>query len=176
MTPEEKNVLKNLAVAVLSLIAVAAFAAPSSHAASKPRFPAGTWIGNGDISGGTTEYGQERRTSGKASFRLKVTRGGRVSGSGRWETTETGSGAISATIATVAPVDFSGTPRRPTYAGTQTVTTSFSDEVHDDGNTFTLPFSGALEIKRARRCRVTGEQTVDGVSLTWTARLKGCGS
>ena len=137
-------------------------AAPAGHAAAKPGFPAGTWSGKGTISGKSSEYGQETRTTGSATFTLKVTRGGRVSGTGKWVKTEVGSGAISSTIKSIARVRFGGTATRPTYAGTQNVTTSFSDAVLSDGNTFELPFKGALRITRAGHCRVTGGRRIDG--------------
>jgi hypothetical protein len=151
-------------------------AAPASQAAAKPGFPAGTWSGKGVISGTSSEYGQTIRTSGKATFTLKVTRGGRVSGTGRWTKKEVGSGAIASTITSIAPVRFGGTAIGPTYAGTQTVKTSFSDGVLGGGNTVSLPFKGALRITRAGHCRVTGARTVDGVSFKWTALLNGSGT
>jgi hypothetical protein len=151
-------------------------AAPASEAAAKPGFPAGTWTGKGVISGTSSEYGQTTRTTGKASFTLKVTRGGRVSGTGRWTKKEVGSGAISSTITSIATVRFGGTAIRPTYAGTQSVTTSFSDGVRRGGNTVSLPFKGALRITRAGHCRVTGAKTVEGVSFKWTALLNGSGT
>ena len=166
-----RRLLPLLAAVVLS----AAFA-PVSEAEPKPAFPAGTWTGKGTISGSSSEYGQETRTTGKARFTIKVSKGGRVTGSGKWVTTEVGSGAIASEIRSVAPVEFAGTAVRPTYSGTQTVTTSFSDGERDDGNSFTLPFSGALRIKRAGHCRVTGGQTVEGVALKWTALLEGSGT
>ena len=112
-------------------------------------------------------------TSGHANFTLKIRRGGRVSGTGKWVTTEVGSGAISSQITSVARVSFGGTARLPTYAGTQTVTTSFSDGTISDGNTFERPFKGALRITRAGHCRVTGGHSAEGISFTWTARLEG---
>jgi hypothetical protein len=157
-------------------VTVLGAAAPASQAAAKPGFPAGTWTGKGVISGTSSEYGQTTRTTGKASFTLKVTRGGRVSGTGRWTKKEVGSGAISSTITSIATVRFGGTAIRPTYAGTQTVTTSFSDGVRRGGNTVSLPFKGALRITRAGHCRVTGAQTVEGVSFKWTALLTGSGT
>jgi opacity protein-like surface antigen len=160
---------------LLAAVTAIAVAAPASEAAAKPAFPAGTWTGKGTISGSSSEYGQETRTTGKATFTIKVTKGGRVTGSGKWVSTEVGSGAIASTIKSVATVKFAGTAARPTYAGTQTVTTSFSDSAHDEGNTFTLDFKGALRIKRAGHCRVTGGQTIEGVSLKWTALLQGSG-
>jgi opacity protein-like surface antigen len=164
-----------LAAAAVTALAVAPAA---SEAAAKPGFPAGTWTGKGVISGTSSEYGQTTRTTGRASFTLNVTRGGRVSGTGRWVTTEVGSGAISSTIRGVANVRFGGTATLPTYAGPQTVTTSFSDPVHDDGTTFVAKktFRGALRITRAGHCRVIGSRTVDGVSFKWTALLKGSGT
>ena len=157
-------------------VTVLGAAAPASHAAAKPGFPAGTWTGKGVISGTSSEYGQTTRTSGNATFTLKVTRGGRVSGTGRWSKKEVGSGAISSTITSIATVRFGGTATRPTYAGTQTVKTSFSDGVVGGGNTTELPFKGALRITRAGHCRVTGARTVDGVSFKWKALLKGSGT
>ena len=165
-----------LAALALPLNAGGASAAPLDRAAPKPGFPAGTWTGKGVISGSSSEYGQEIRTSGKATFTLKVTRGGRVSGTGKWVMTAVGSGAISSTIRSVATGSFGGTARLPTYAGTQTVTTSFSDGVLSDGNTFERPFKGALRITRAGHCRVTGGHTAEGVSFKWTALLKGSGT
>ena len=99
-----------------------------------------------------------------------------MSGTGKWVTTEVGSGAISSTIKSVARVSFGGTATLPTYAGMQTVTTSFSDDARSDGNTFELPFKGALRIKRAGHCRVTGGHSAEGVSFKWTARLEGSGT
>jgi hypothetical protein len=162
----------------LAVGAAGASAAPANDAAANPGFPAGTWIGKGVISGSSSEYGQTTRTTGKATFTIKVTRGGRVTGTGRWVTTEIGSGAISSRITGVAPVRFGGTATLPTYRGTQTVKTSFSDGVVDDDNTFVAekPFKGALRITRAGHCRVTGGRTVDGVSFKWAALLKGSGT
>jgi hypothetical protein len=166
-----------LAVLALAVGAAGASAAPND-AAANPGFPAGTWIGKGAIRGSSSEYGQNSRTTGKAAFTIKVTRGGRVTGTGRWVTTEIGSGAISSRITGVAPVRFGGTATLPTYRGTQTVETSFSDRFADSGNTFVAekPFKGALRITRAGHCRVTGGRTVDGVSFKWTALLKGSGT
>ena len=177
-TTRRRLVAPVLALAALALpsSSVGASAAPVTQAAAKPGFPAGTWIGKGVISGSSSEFGQETRTSGKAAFTLKVTRSGRVSGTGRWVTTEVGSGAISSKITGVATVRFGGTARLPTYAGTQTVKTSFSDGARGDGSTFTRPFKGALRIRRAGHCRVTGGHTVEGVAFKWTALLKGSGN
>ena len=165
-----------VAALVLPVGATGASAAAVDRAAPKPGFPAGTWTGKGEISGSLSEYGQETRTSGTASFTLKVGRGGQVSGSGKWVTTQVGSGALASTITGVATVRFGGTARLPTYAGTQTVTTSFSDGARRDGNTFARPFKGALRITRAGHCRVTGGHSAEGVSFKWTARLKGSGT
>jgi hypothetical protein len=174
----QRLVAQGLALVALALSAVGAFAAPVSEAAPKPGFPAGTWSGKGVISGTSSQYGQTTRTSGKATFTLKVARGGGVSGTGRWVTTEVGSGAISSTITGTATVRFGGTATLPTYTGTQIVKTSFSDGVLRDGNTFEAkkPFKGALRITRAGHCRVTGGHTVEGVSFKWTALLKGSGT
>jgi hypothetical protein len=152
-------------------------AAPAGHAAAKPGFPAGTWNGTGVISGTSSEYGQTVRTTGRATFTLQVTRGGRVSGTGRWSKKEVGRGAIASTITSVATVRFGGTATLPTYAGTQTVTTAFSDGARGGRNTITkLPFKGGLRITRAGHCRVTGSRTTDGVSFKWTALLRGSGT
>ncbi len=163
-----------LTAAALGALGVAA---PASHAAAKPGFPAGTWNGTGVISGTSSEYGQTIRTTGRATFTLKVTRGHRVSGTGRWSRKEVGSGAISSTIKSIARVRFGGIATRPTYAGTQTVTTAFTDGVFGGGTTIKeLPFKGALRITRAGHCRVRGSRTTDGVSFKWTALLKGSGT
>ena len=151
-------------------------AAPAGHAAAKPGFPAGTWSGKGVISGTSSEYGQRTRTTGTATFTLKVTRGGRVSGTGRFTKKELGIGAIASKITSIATVRFGGTAIRPTYAGTQKVTTSFSDGARSGGNTVSLPFKGGLRITRAGHCRVTGAKTVDGISFKWTALLNGSGT
>jgi hypothetical protein len=82
----------------------------------------------------------------------------------------------SSTITSIATVRFGGTATRPAYAGTQTVTTAFSDGDLRRGNTVQLPFKGALRIARAGHCRVTGARTVDGVSFKWTALLRGSGT
>jgi hypothetical protein len=166
-----------ISVGALALAALALpLGAAGASAAAKPGFPAGTWTGKGTISGSSSEYGQDIRTTGSATFMLKVRRGGRVTGTGKWVTTAVGSGAISSTITSVARVSFGGTPRLPTFAGTQTVTTSFTDGTRSDGDTFELPIKGALRITRAGHCRVTGGQSADGVSFKWTARLKGSGT
>jgi hypothetical protein len=176
----QQLVAQSLTLAALAVVlsSVSASAAPQSEAAAKPGFPAGTWSGKGVISGSTSEYGQTIRTAGKATFTLKVTRGGRVSGTGRWVTTEVGSGAISSSITGTATVRFGGTATLPTYAGTQIVKTSFSDGVVGGGNTFTAEktFKGALRITRAGHCRVTGGRTAEGVAFKWTALLKGSGT
>jgi hypothetical protein len=171
-------VVVGLALAALSvpLCAAGASAAPASDSVAKPGFRAGTWSGKGVISGRSDEYGQLIRTSGKATFTLKVTKRGHVSGSGRWVRTDAGSGAISSTMRSVASVGFGGTATAPTYAGTQTVTTSFSDGARGDGGSFTRPFRGALRITRAGHCRVTGSSTVEGVTFRWTALLDGSGT
>jgi hypothetical protein len=165
-----------LATLALPLSEVAASAAPMKPAAPQPGVPAGSWVGKGVISGSSSEYGQVTETSGKATFALKVTKGGRVSGTGRWVTTEVGRGAISSTITGVANVSFGGTARLPTYAGMQTVKTSFSDSAHNTGTTFQRQFKGALRITRAGHCRVTGGYTSEGVSFKWTALLSGSGT
>src|SRR5262245_20992856 len=169
--------LKTLLITAAAVTLVGA-AAPAGQAAAKPGFPTGTWTGKGVIGGTSSEYGQTTRTTGKATFTLKVSRGGRVTGTGRWVTTQVGSGAISSTIKGIANVRFGGTAKLPTYAGTQTVTTSFSDPVRNDGTTFVAKktFRGALRITRAGHCRVVGSRTVDGVSFRWTALLKGSGT
>jgi hypothetical protein len=100
-----------------------------------------------------------------------------VSGIGRWSKKEIGSGAISSTTTSIATVRFGGTATLPTYAGTQTVKTAFSDGVVRGGGTIrTLPFKSGLRITRAGHCRVTGSRTTDGVSCKWTALLKGSGT
>jgi len=175
-----RRVASALAIAALAsaVSTAAASAGPAHDAVAKPGFPAGTWTGKGVISGSSSEYGQTTRTTGMATFTLKVTRGGRVSGTGSWVTREVGSGAISSTITGVAPVRFDGIATLPTYRGTQTIKTSFSDGDFRSGNTFQAekPFKGALRITRAGHCRVTVGRTVDGVSFKWTALLNGSGA
>ena len=165
-----------LAALALPLSAVGASAAPLDGTAPKPGFPAGTWTGKGAISGSSSEYGQETRTSGSASFTLKVTRGGRVSGTGKWVTTEDRQRRHLLDDQECRKGQLRRHRETPTYAGTQTVTTSFADGARDDGNTFELPFKGALRITRAGHCRVTGGHSAGGVSFKWTARLAGSGT
>jgi hypothetical protein len=164
-------------IAALSLLLFAG-SASATQSTAKPGFPPGTWIGTGQLFAETGFDGDLITSlSGSATFTLKVSRNGKVTGSGKWTTLQTGDGPVSSKITAVARVTFSGTPTAVRYAGTQVVTTRFGDAAHSQGTTFTRDVSGGLTIKKARSCRVTGGYKVAGegpwVKFDWTASLKG---
>src|SRR5262245_5037864 len=92
----------------LAAIAVAATAS-ATQAGAKPGFPAGTWRGTGALTTGMdTVGGLTTRTSGSATFTLRVSRAGRVTGKGTWKVTQIGTGSVNSKITGVADVSFSG--------------------------------------------------------------------
>lgn len=161
-------------------VTFAAFAGTTSasQSAPLPGFEPGTWVGTGQtlVASGSAG-GLTTSMSGTATFRLTVSRDGRVAGTGTWRTVQIGKGTVSSRITGVARVKFSGTPTDVRYAGTQVVTTRFGDVEHSAGTTFTRKVSGKLTIKKALSCRVTGGYRVGGagpsVTFNWKATLKG---
>ena len=160
----------------LAAIAVAATAS-ATQAGAKPAFPAGTWTGTGVLATETeTVAGLTTRTSGSATFTLKVSKAGRVTGKGSWKVTQIGTGSVSSKITGVANVSFSGTRANVRFEGTEVVTTKFWDATLETGNTFTRkePYRGSLVIKKVGRCLVTGGHTFDGGTFGWKAKPLGC--
>src|SRR5262245_51947366 len=167
--------MKTFIAVIATAPLVAAIGATSSGAAPKPGFAPGTWDVTGTMRGTSTDYGQTIDTKGTFKFTLRVTKAGGISGTGTWQTTAIGSGAISSKITGFMRVTLSGTPTDVRYSGNQTLTMHFTDGVASSGNTVTRKkvSTGKLVIKKALSCKVTGGHTNHGVVTTWTATLKG---
>ena len=163
-------------VAALVLAAAGLVLAPAAgHAAAKPGFPAGTWVGKGVITAPTeTVAGLTTVTKGSLKFTLAVSKSGKVTGKGTWRLVQIGSGDLDSKIVGVAPVTFSGAPTNVGFTGMQTLTTQFSvDGRVIGGKTSTQPMKGRLVIKRAFGCKVVGGHVNGETTVTWTALRKG---
>src|SRR5215216_2588542 len=127
-------------VAALALAAAGLVLAPAAgHAAAKPGFPAGSWIGKGVIKAPTETVADITTvTKGSLKFTIAISKSGKVTGKGTWKLVQVGSGDLDSTIVGVAPVTFSGGPTNIAFAGTETVKTQFSiDGRVVGGKTFT---------------------------------------
>ena len=81
-----------------------------------------------------------------AAPRLRVSKSGKVTGSGTYTVLQTGDGPVMSKITAVARITFTGTATDGRYAGKQVVTMQFGDIAHSDGNTITRDVSGKLVI------------------------------
>jgi hypothetical protein len=174
-----------LAVLALPIAAAGVFAAPTQHAIAKPGFAPGTWIGKGKISGKSVDGPMTSTFSGSIAFTLKVTRNLELTGSGSYALTMVGvdsddpDDAVNSHMKSVASITFGGTPTAPTYAGALHVTgevVGFGGKVSTPINFTKENFKGRLVITRAGHCKVVGGHTSQGVTVSWTALLKGSGT
>lgn len=168
---------KRALLAALGAALSAASLAGTTHAAPKPGFLPGTWIGTGTISGRSANAIGTTTFSGKLSFRLKVARDGRVSGTGTWSRTMIGAGRIDAKIAAKTAVRVVGSPTDVRLTGTYRAVGTFSSDDVTRTSTFApATLNERLRIVRAGTCRVTGKSTFQGVTTTWSAQLAGSGT
>jgi hypothetical protein len=175
------NPKKLIPIVLAAVVACALGSASSTSAAPKPGFPSGTWIGNGQMFAETGFDGDLITSmSGSSSFKLKVSKSGKVTGSGTYTVLQTGDGPVASKITGVARITFSGTATDVRYVGKQVVTMKFGDAVHSNGNTITRNVSGKLTITKARSCRVSGGHLVPGggtgspwIKFVWKATLQG---
>lgn len=175
--------LVRLALAVVAVAAVlASLAAGSTDAAPKPGFLPGTWIGKGVIKGFVEDGPMATHFDGGIAFTMKVSPSLAVSGSGTWRMNMLGSQdapsdyAVDSTMMGTAAVTFGGPSTAPTFAGTQKVVGEIRSGSMKHPISMERPLSGKLTIGRAGKCLVRGvTQMQRGVTLTWSAQLKGSG-
>jgi hypothetical protein len=166
------------------LLAGALGGASSAGAAPKPGFLPGVWLGQGTIKGSIDEYGMSTIFNGRVAFTLKVSPKLAVSGSGSWKLDMLGVqdapsdyGVDTTTVGTAA-IGLSGTATNVGLSGMQHI----EREIRSGGRSTRMaplerPLSHRLVITRAGKCRVAGTTQIQpGVTLTWSAKLKGSGT
>ena len=169
------------ATALAALAVTLATTATAGTAAPKPGFMPGTWIGQGTIAGTVTDDVMTTKFDGRVTFRLKVNQKFVVSGAGSWTQTMFGTQdapsqyGVGAMITGNAAITLKGTSTNVTFSGTQKLVT----EIRAGSRKTTVKQSeydlnGRLVITKANACSVVGKTVVQpGVTLTWSARLKG---
>jgi hypothetical protein len=167
------------------LLAAAAVATGSASAMPKPGFLPGTWIGKGTISGSVSEYGMNTEFNGALTFTLAVNPELIVGGSGSWKLTMLGKQdalddhyAVSTKTIGTAKVAFNGPATKPTFSGMQHIVRLIGSAGHvREFAPLDRKLTGRLVISRAGKCKVHGVTPIQpGVSLTWSAQLKGSGT
>jgi hypothetical protein len=158
-------------LAVIAASCLVALGATTAVAAPKPGLPAGTWVGDGSLSGvGAIDGGPASTFSGGLRFTIVVTKDGTVSGSGQWSRKMVNTEAFGASVESTASVTFSGTPTSIHYDGTaQSVMTITQGGLSRTLTMKPLPVTQELPITRAGACRATGTSTFQGVTFSWTA-------
>lgn len=164
-------------------VALGSFAAAGT-AAPKPGFLPGTWIGQGTISGSVADGPMSAFFNGRVAFTLKVTKRLGVSGTGTWKLDMLGSQdapseyGVDATIVGAATIALDGTGANVTFSGTQRMQMEFrSAGKTRRGPVTEKQLNGRLAITRAGKCRVVGATVIQpGVTLNWSAKLKGSGT
>jgi len=172
-----------IAAIVLTLAAALAGSYSSSGgAAPKPGFLPGTWIGKGVIAGTVTDGPMTTHFDGGVTFTLKISKTLRASGSGTWRMNMLGSEdgpsdyAVDSTMNGTAPIRLAGSSTTPTFSGTQQIVGEIRSGSMKTPISMTRPLNGTLKIGRAGKCLVRGVTVVQrGVTLTWSAQLKGSG-
>ena len=180
--------LTKLSASALALAALAvtlATTATAGTAAPKPGFLPGVWVGSGTIKGSVTDGEMYTMFNGRVSFTLKVNKSLGVAGTGSWKVDMIGAQtesstqyAVDATIVGTASIALKGTSTNVTYSGKQKLMT----QIRAGSRRTTLKESeadlfGRLAITRAYTCKVVGSTVIQpGVTLNWSARLKGGGS
>jgi hypothetical protein len=171
-----------IAAAVAVLVAAAVGFASSGNAAPKPGFMPGTWVGKGTIKGYVVDGPMSTHFGGGVVFTLKVSPKLAVSGSGTWRMSMLGSAdgpsewAVDSTMNGAASIRLGGPATAPTFSGTQRVTGEIRSGSMKTPISMERPLTGKLTIKRAGKCLVRGvTQMQRGVTLTWSAQLKGSG-
>ena len=170
------------ATALAALAVTLATTATAGTAAPKPGFMPGVWVGSGTIKGSINDGGMYTMFNGRVSFTLKVSKSLGVSGTGTWKVDMLGaqvdapsSYGVDATIVGTASIVLKGTSTNVTYSGKQKLMT----QIRAGSRKTTLKESeadlfGRLAISRAYTCKVVGSTVIQpGVTLTWSARLKG---
>jgi hypothetical protein len=122
--------------------------------------------------------------NGRVAFTLTVSKSLAVSGTGTWKLDMLGSEdapseyGVDATIVGAATIALKGTGTNVRFSGTQRMQT----EIRSAGKTrlgpvTERPLNGRLVITRAGKCRVVGSTPIQpGVTLTWSAKLRGSGT
>ena len=163
--------------AALAAAALAALtAAASPQAAPRPGFAPGTWIGTGTISGASADGPMKTAFGGSIRFTLTVAPNLAARGSGTWTMTMRGSGPVSSLMKGSAAVRLRGSGSDVRYSGVQKVSGVVGDGSVSRKIGFSKPMTGKLAIARAGACRVSGSSTSGGVTLRWSAQLKGSGT
>ena len=176
--------LGRLVVSALTLAALAVALATSATAGTavpKPGFMPGVWIGQGTIKGLVDDGLMATVFNGRVAFTLKVNKNLGVSGTGTWKLDMLGTQdapaqyRVDATIVGTASIALKGTSTSVTFSGKQKLMTQIRA-----GNRPTSlresesDIAGQLVITKARSCKVVGAtQLQPGVTLTWSAKLKG---
>lgn len=173
-----------LGLAALAALACLGLAGTStSQAAPKRGFLPGTWNGTGTISGSAVDGPITTHFGGGIAFTIRVDRKLRVSGTGTWRMDMLGSSdgpsdsAVDSSMQGSAAIRMGGSASGVTFSGTQKVV----GEVRMGGVaraiSFDRPLAGRLVITRAGTCKVVGRSALQsGVTLTWTAVMKGSGT
>lgn len=177
--------LSRISIGAALLVVLAALAigfTSASHAAPKPGFMPGTWVGKGTIKGYVVDGPMATHFSGGMAFTLKVSPKLAVSGSGKWQMSMLGSQdgpsewAVDSTMNGTAAISLGGSSTGPTFTGTQKVSGEIRSGSMKTPISMERPLTGKLTINRAGKCLVRGvTQMQRGVTLTWSAQLKGSG-
>jgi len=172
-----------LAGAVLVGVLAAGLTAGAADAKAKPGLLPGTWVGKGTINGYAVDGPMATHFSGGVTFTLKVDKKLRVSGGGSWQMRMLGSEdgpsetAVDSSMEGSAAIRLLGTATGLTFTGMQRVVGEVRMGKVAHPISFTRPLKGQLVIKRAGHCKVAGVTTIQpGVTLTWSAVLKGSGT
>jgi hypothetical protein len=168
----------------LAILAAAAIGtASATQAAPKPGFMPGTWLGKGTIKGDVVDGPMATRFDGGITFTLKVNPKLGVAGGGTWQMNMLGrqdapsSYRVDSTLNGLAAIKLGGTSTNVTFSGLQKITGEIRSGGVSRPVSMQRQLTGRLTIGRAGKCLVRGVTVIQqGVTLTWSAKLKGSGT
>jgi hypothetical protein len=158
-----------IAAGLVTGVALLAAAGSDAHAAPKPGFLPGTWVGTGIHKGVFTLAGNSSPTTGTVSFTLAVDKSLKASGTLMIKTTmHTSIEDMRGTVVGTGTMKISGTGSDVRYSGTLALKGKLTDGKVTIPFRLTRPVSGGLRITRAGCTKVSGK-TAQNFPIFWTA-------